>query len=298
MLAWQTAAGNRAVTKALASGRTAHRELSRCAGGCTCGGACKRDAELLEDDDERAGRTPPIRGVRRLQRLVGRLDCTAGVASAPDDPRGALEAIDQRAHDIADSMATSYAEDAQTVTDEAGIPDSPSATLQAYIDHFGQPPAQGTGFLNRLTGQVRPDLATAAIEELKILSRRFRLISSLLSQPLRYTCAPGGQAIDVGGNCLTGDCATTSGDAFSCGGGLRIALCDTFWTDFDDEARAAIIIHETFHMIWSRPGSLGSIDDNNNLRGAGRNFDIAGCYEFLVNDVFGMDSHASCPPVP
>lgn len=297
VLALQRAAGNRAVTKALASCRPAQRPLSRCAGGCSCGGVCKREAERLEDDDDRAGGTP-LGGVRRLQRLVGRLDCPPGVASAPDDPGQALDAIDQRAHDIADSMATSYAQDAQTVRDQAGIPDAPSATLQAYLDHFGQPPARGTGFLNRLTGQVRPNLATAANEELRILSRRFLLIARLLSQPLRYTCAPAGQAINVGGNCQTGDCATAGGDAFSCGGGSRIALCDTFWTNFDDEARAAIILHETFHMIWSQPGSLGSIDDDNNLRGAGRNFDIAGCYEFLVNDVFGMDSHASCPPVP
>jgi hypothetical protein len=298
VLVLQRAAGNRAVAQALASGPPPHRGLSRCAGGCTCGGACKRHAELPADDVERAARAPQLRSVRRLQRVVGRLDCGAGVASAPADPRGALEGIDVRAHEIAVSMATSYAEDAATVTNEAGMPASPSATLQAYIDHFGQPPAQGAGFLNRLTGQVRHDLATAASEELKILSRRFHLIASLLSQPLRYTCAPGGQAINVGSQCSTGDCATAGGDAFSCGGGSRIALCDAFWTNFDDEARAAIILHETFHMIWSSPGSLGSIDDNNNLRGAGRNFDIAGCYEFLVNDVFGMDSHASCPPIP
>jgi hypothetical protein len=50
-------------------------------------------------------------------------------------------------------------------------------------------------------------------------------------------------------------------------------------------------------MIWSKPGSLGSIDDAT-LRGPGRNFDVSGCYEFLVNDVFGMDSGASCPPIP
>jgi hypothetical protein len=236
--------------------------------------------------------------VRRVQRLVGRLDCEAGVAAAPEDPRTALEAIDRRAHEIAVSMAGSYGEDAGAVTTAAGIPDAPSATLQAYLDHFGEPPAQGAGFLNRLTGQARPSLAIAASEELRILSRRFALIARLLSEPLRYTCAPAGQAINTGAKCGPGDCATIGGDAFSCGGGSRIALCDTFWTRFDDEARAAIILHETFHMIWSSPGSLGSIDDDNNLRGAGRNFDIAGCYEFLVNDVFGMDSSASCPAVP
>jgi hypothetical protein len=274
VLALQRAAGNRAVTKMLRSERRAGTPRPR------------------------PQPQPQPRGVRGVQRLVGRLDCPAGVASAPADPGAALTAIDQRAREIAVSMATSYAEDAATVTNEAGIPDDPSATLQAYLDHFGQPPAQGAGFLNRLTGQIRHDLATAASEELRILSRRFQLISRLLGQPIRYTCAAGGQAINVGAKCASGDCATVGGDAFSCGGGSRIALCDTFWTNFDDEARAAIILHETFHMIWSSPGSLGSIDDNNDLRGAGRNFDIAGCYEFLVNDVFGMDSHASCPAVP
>jgi hypothetical protein len=233
---------------------------------------------------------------RQLARLVGRLDCTAGVASAPDDPRAALEGIDARAAEIATSMADDYASDADTIASD-GIPDSPSATLQAYIDHFGLPPAQGSGFLNRLTGITSADVATAAAEEVRILSRRFRLVARLLGQPIRYTCATGNTAVNVGSNCSTGTCAGSGGDAFSCGGGGRIALCDSFWNNFDDEARAAIIIHETFHMIWSQPGSLGSIDDAT-LRGPGRNFDVAGCYEFLVNDVFGMNSGASCPPIP
>lgn len=246
----------------------------------------------------REARTAPQPARRRqLARLVGGLNCTAGVASAPDDPRGALEAIDARAREIATSMADDFAADAATVADNGAIPDSPSPTLQAYIDHFGVPPAEGRGFLNRLTGIVRGDVTTAAAEELRVLSRRFRLIAQLLGQPIRYTCATGNTAVNVGSNCSAGTCAGSGGDAFSCGGGSRIALCDTFWTNFDDEARAAIIIHETFHMIWSKPGSLGSIDDAT-LRGPGRNFDVAGCYEFLVNDVFGMDSAASCPPIP
>src|SRR5213079_1667959 len=83
----------------------------------------------------REARTAPQPARRRqLARLVGRLDCTAGVASAPDDAR---------AREIATSMADDYAADAATVAGDGAIPDSPSPTLQAYIDHFGVPPAEG-----------------------------------------------------------------------------------------------------------------------------------------------------------
>jgi hypothetical protein len=52
VLALQASAGNRAVARALGAGMGA--TLARCGGGrCTCGGACGKGEELLEEDDRR-----------------------------------------------------------------------------------------------------------------------------------------------------------------------------------------------------------------------------------------------------
>lgn len=229
-------------------------------------------------------------------RAVGRLDCTAGVASAPADPAADLAAIDARAREMATQLAADYAADAATVR-AGGVPAAPSASLQSYLDHFGLPTAQGTGFLNRITGVVRTDQNTAASEELQIMSRRFALVARFFGDRIHYAC--GAARVDLGGGCAD-DCATNGGDAFTCRGSSGIGLCPTFWTGFaDNDARAAILIHETFHIIWgpNNPRLVGEIGDDT-LQGPGRNFDVAGCWEFLVDDVFGTNSGASCPAIP
>ena len=227
----------------------------------------------------------------RLHRTVGQLDCTAGVASAPADPRAELTDIDSKARSMAQQLGTDLAADAATV--RGGIPDSPSLTLQSFIDHFGLPPAQGAGFLNRLTGTVRPSQEVATGEEIQILSRRFALVGRIFGDPLHYACGTG--VVNVGA--CSDDCAAADGgDAFTCGGASGMGLCPSFWTGYpDNTARAAIAIHEMFHLIWfSGQGTIG----DETLRGAGRNFDVAGCYEFIVDDIFGTNSGASCPPIP
>lgn len=230
-------------------------------------------------------------------RAVGRLDCTGGVASAPADPATELAAIDARARDMANQLATAYAADAATVR-AGGVPGTPSASLQSYIDHFGLPPAQGSGFLNRITGVVRADLNTAAGEELQIMSRRFALVARFFGDRIHYAC--GAARVDLGGGCADDCGAADAGDAFTCRGSSGIGICPTFWTGYaDNDARAAILVHEAFHVIWgpSTPRLVGEIGDDT-LQGPGRNFDVAGCWEFLVDDVFATDSHASCPDIP
>jgi pyruvate/2-oxoglutarate dehydrogenase complex dihydrolipoamide acyltransferase (E2) component len=77
VLALQASAGNQAVARALAarSGAT----LARCSGGtCTCGGACGKQEELLEESDfkpRRAVLTPLRRGAPVLARCAGRCTC-------------------------------------------------------------------------------------------------------------------------------------------------------------------------------------------------------------------------------
>jgi hypothetical protein len=195
---------------------------------------------------------------------------------------------------MSQQLAADLATDAATV--RGGIPATPSRTLQSFIDHFGLPPAQGSGFLNRLTGAVRPSQEVATSEEVHILSRRFQLVGRLFGDRIHYACGAG--TINLGGGCED-DCSA-NGDAFTCRGSSGIALCPSFWTGFaDNTARAAVLIHEMFHIIWglSNPRGIGQIGDETQ-RGLGRNFNVAGCYEFIVDDVFGTDSGADCPAIP
>lgn len=232
-------------------------------------------------------RNRSIRNGSLLQRVVGRLNCNPGAASAPADPNATLTTIDARAHDMAQQIGTDLAADAIAV--RGGIPAAPSASLQSFIDHFGLPPAERTRFLNRLTGALRHSQDIALSEELRIVSRRFALVARILEDRIHYSCGAG--RINLGGGCAD-DCSSNDFDAFACAGISGIGLCPSFWTAYaDDDARAAIIAHEMLHMIFEEIG-------DETLRGAGRNFRVAGCYEFIVDDVFGTDSAAPCPAVP
>jgi hypothetical protein len=237
-----------------------------------------------------------------VSRLVGRAGCAANVAGAPDDPRAELEDIDSQAHDMAAQLADDFATDAATVH-AGGVPDTPSASLQAYITRFGLPVAAGRGFMNRITGTVVATQDAATVQELQILSRRFRLVARLFSEPVNYICGDG--QVDLGG--CVGTCDPTAG-AFTCRGQSSIAICDLLWhldriagLSNDNRARAANIVHESFHMIWglSSPRGVGEIGDNT-LRGAGRNFDVAGCYQAILDDVFDANSGGTgqCPDIP
>jgi hypothetical protein len=306
-LALQRAVGNRAVARLVPA-----RELRLAR--CGCGGGAGSCRCLEEEIDgpaslgERAlhravlaGRLSRA-GERRLSRRVGRVGCTAGVASAPDDPAVELQDIDGQAHDMAVELADDFAADAATV--RAGIPDTPSASLQSYIDRFGLPVAQGRGFLNRITGLVAPTLEAATSGELRILSRRFRIVARILGDRINYIC--GDAQVTLGG-CAPGDCGAAGVAAFTCRGASSIAICPPFWRldelglTNDNTARAANVVHELFHMIWgiSSPRGVGEVGDET-LRGPGRNFDVAGCYQALLDDVFGADSGGigQCPPVP
>lgn len=252
-------------------------------------------AVAARNDAAAAQLTPASRP--SLARLVGSARCTEGDAAAPPDPADELVKIDARANEMATELAADYAADAADVRAN-GIPADPSASFQAFLTHFGLPPAQGSGFLNRITGTRASTLEQATADELQILSRRFAIVARILSQNLRYTC--GDTRLDIGGGCVSNFC--TQGDvfAFSCRGNSAIALCPLFWTGVDDnDARAAIVIHELFHVIFgvSAVRQVGEVGDEN-LRGPGRNYDIAECYEALVDDVFATDSHTNCTPVP
>jgi hypothetical protein len=296
------AVGNRSRGALLA--RSARAERRRVIGRCACGrvtvagGSCTecRGGPAGENGQAALRRTVAARAQeRRLARLVGTVGCTAGVASAPADPATELEDIDRQAHDMAAELSADLAADSATVR-AGGVPATPSGALQSYLDHFGLPTAAGRGFLNRITGIVRSTQDVATAEELHILSRRYALIARLLRDRLVYRCGAG--RINVGG--CQDDCSTNDFDAFTCRAAPGIGMCPSFWTGYaDNTARAAIVIHELFHTIFgvSNPRNIGEIGDETQ-RGPGRNFNVAGCYEFLVDDVFGTDSGAACPAIP
>jgi hypothetical protein len=247
---------------------------------------------LQQENAQQTGANP--NSTPALFRRVGGVNCPPNVFGAPDDPRANLESVDPIAVELANQAADSLAADAEEV--RGGIPESPSTTFQSYQDHFGLPNAVGKGFLNRLTGQVRPSLEIATREELQILSRRFRLAARFFSGTVNYRC-PGTAAVTLPG-CGEGSCGAAF--AFSCRGGGTIALCQPYWDTLDsDQAKAAALIHESMHIILgptglSQPGEIGE----ETQRGPGRNFNVAGCYEFIIDDIAGVDSSPVCPPVP
>jgi hypothetical protein len=222
-----------------------------------------------------------------LHRRVAGASCTAGTNGAPADPRTALDTMDAIAVTICTQVSANLAAEATTV--RGGIPATPSPTLTSFRDRFGFPPAQGGGFLNRLTGAVRPSQEIALSEELATISQRFAGSLRMLNQGINYNChGPG--AVNLIGCGPPINCA--GNDAVSCPGNSLIALCEHFWTGNDDTARAQIVVHETMHM------QFGFVGDNDALRGSGRNFNIAGCYEALAADITGGEATFDCPAPP
>lgn len=230
-------------------------------------------------------------------RKVGKVNCPPNVFGAPADPKTALETVDPIAVAQATQAADALATDAEDT--KGGIPAAPSVTFASYRNHFGLPVAAGKGFLNRLTGAVRPSQAIAASEELRILSRRFRFSARLLNQTVNYRC-PGTATFTLPGCAPGSSCGTSF--ALSCRGGSTVALCQPFWDQLtSDDTKAAALVHESMHIILG-PGGGGALEQGaigeTTQKGSGRNFNIAGCYEFIVNDMLGINSFPVCPAVP
>ncbi len=250
----------------------------------------ERTADAAAKDVLNGNRPPSVAALPftgALQRKVGTVTCPANVFGAPADPKGALEKIDPMVLDLATRTATKVAEDATTVKGGIAAAEA-SATFLEYRNHFGLPNKVGTGFLNRLTGIVRPSQTIAASEELSILSKRFQLVAKLFQGTMNYRC-PGNDP----------DCA--GGDAFSSRGDTTISLCAGFWGFARDDEKAAILVHEGLHVVFGpeTPGKPQGAIEEGQQRGPGRNFNVAGCYEFIVDSVGGgINSQATCPPVP
>ena len=219
--------------------------------------------------------------IHSMFRLVaGWSNCPGGINSAPDDTTE-LEAIDARAGEMS-----------QAVAEQLGARPPEADILQAYEDHFGLPSAVRGGFLNRLTGTVRATQEATINEELAILSRRFAMVARLFSQPIQYLCAgdPASVARARVPNCQA--------FAWSFRGTGQVVLCPPFWdAAADDDERAAVLLHEAFHIIWGRntPSEVGEIRDSNS-RGPGGAFVNAHCYDEFAAQLMGTTTpRVRCP---
>lgn len=216
------------------------------------------------------------------RRVIPRLvNCTANTDGAPADPVAVLTTIVDRAEGMARATAILLTINAALI--RAGIRPIGSTVDQAFEDRFGVPPAVRGGFMNRLTGAVRPSLEIALSEEMNLMARRYELIASQFGAGfINYICMSTTASF---GGCSITDC---SNDAWACPGVGAVFLCPGFWGG-DLRTSSTLLIHETSHMIWARVG--------HGARGSGGNFRHAECYASLVADIFGLPAGGPACPV-
>lgn len=217
------------------------------------------------------------------RRVIPRLvNCTANTNGAPADPVAELTTIVDRTEGMATAAAILLTVNAALA--RAGMRPVGSTVDQAFVDRFGEPVAVRGGFLNRLTGTVRPTPDIALSEEMGLMARRYELIANQFGGGfIHYRCIGGASAF---GGCNIPDC---SNDAWACPGVNAIFLCPGFWGG-DLRTSSTLLIHEASHMIW---GNVG-----HGARGSGGNFRHAECYASLVADIFGLTPGGPACPAP
>jgi hypothetical protein len=137
---------------------------------------------------------PSPAGAPVLARRVARrlMNCQANTRGASGDPFTDLTDRDDRAGRYAARVArdlTAAADDVRVRT--AATYPFGNAVQMAHFFNFGEPPARPGGFLNRLTGQVRPTLEAALAEEFRQLAARFRLVARWFNGWGVYRCING-----------------------------------------------------------------------------------------------------------
>jgi hypothetical protein len=204
------------------------------------------------------------------RRVIPRaVHCTGGSDGAPADATGELTTLVDRAEAMARLIASLLRSDAVLVRDGARPLASPID--QAFADRFGEPPAANGGFMNRLTGAVRPTFEIALSEEIDITAGRYEMIAGQFDRGfVHYLCMSTERSF---GGCTITNCER---DAWACPNVNAIFLCPGFWNGGDTSS--ALLIHEAAHMIWERVvhGAAGS----------GGNFRHAECYASVVSEIF------------
>jgi hypothetical protein len=154
---------------------------------------------------------------------------------------------------------------------------------QAFNDRFGEPPQVAGGFMNRITGVIRPTLEIALSEEMFLIAKRLEMIANQLDKGfVDFICLSTTRTFAG----RTADCAFDA-QAFPNFNGIFI--CPGFWAG--NMGSATLLIHEVAHMIWERVfhGAAGS----------GGNFRHAECYASFVGDIFNqLHGQPACPQPP
>jgi len=210
--------------------------------------------------------------------------CPPNANGSPADSTDEQAKVDARAQEMATTAADLT----------AANPVDPD-TLAKFTTRFGSPPAVGTSFMNRLTGKLAKTADDALNGELNILSRRYRMVARMFSQPVAYRC--------IGGHSSFGGCEPPFCDdvfAWSCRGVGAIFLCPTYWTGTaSTDERAAVLVHEAFHINFGTesPRQIGDVGDQE-LSGSGKNYLIADCYGGFAADLSGVTNPADTCPAP
>jgi hypothetical protein len=231
-----------------------------------------------------AERVPASAAPMLARRVIPRLvHCTPGGAGAPALVVDALTDIVENAQLMA--TAASFLLNLAAAQVRAGIGDPTALVNQDFDDHFASPPEAPGGFLNRLTGAVRPTRDIALSEEMTIVAGRFARIAATLGDDFNnFLCIDGPAAW---GTCTIAGCTR---DAFACPNVDAYFLCPGFWSD-DPRTSATLLIHETAHMIWERVF--------HGAEGSGGNFRHAECYASFVSDIFHLPPGGpECVPPP
>ena len=229
--------------------------------------------------------TPSASHSTIFRRVARRLvNCTPGVHGAPADPVAELTNIDSLAQGLAQACAILLTIGSSLTA--IGLRNLASAVDQPFQNRFGSPPARPGGFLNRLTGIVRPTFNEALSEEMELMARRYQLIADTLTGFFHFRC--------IGGPTTFAGCSTdcVAADASVCTGVTVFFLCPGFWTPGAVEPldSATLLIHETSHYIWGRV--------EHGAGGPGGNFRHAECYASFVADIFGGTPGTPACPAP
>lgn len=226
---------------------------------------------VVQQNSNLSERSTVQRSVRTNQ-----TNCPANTNNAPADPVTALQGINDTA--VRFARGTARLLDFSALLIQAG---DQGFVENEYQRAFGFPQASGGGFVNRLTGQIRPTRDIALSEEMNLFSERFELVADFLEQPIAYRC----DAPLSWGSCNFSACDAND-NAGACTGTGAIKICPNFW-NHGNEAQAGILIHEVTHIYWA--GATHNLPSN--LR-------LSQCYEELVARIYGFNAQSQFCPVP
>jgi hypothetical protein len=219
----------------------------------------------------------PILSRRVIPRFV---HCTGGSDGAPSDPVAQLTTIVDQAEERTRTSADQLLEVAALT--RAGTRPMDSIVDGSFDTRFGLPAEVSGGFMNRLTGAVRPTLDAATSEEMQLTAVRLRMIANQFGRGfVHYLCMSTTGSF---GGCSITSC---SRDAWACPNVNAIFLCPGFWGG-DQQTSSVLLVHEASHMIWERVVHGAS--------GSGGNFRNAECYASFVADVAGMNARVGLMP--